>query len=71
MNAKLSSVSDKSMNLTYNACGSRFSNKIAEIILAASDSTTAHEVCHREPHAGVVVSGANTPEIHAFVRYCR
>ena len=43
MNVKLSTVSDKKMDLTCSACGHEFSYKIADLILTTSDDATTHE----------------------------
>jgi ribosomal protein L37E len=60
MNVKLSTVSDKKMDLTCSACGHNFSYKIADLILATSDDTTTHEVRQRAVCRGCGARGNNT-----------
>ncbi len=60
MNVKLSTVSDKKMDLTCSACGHNFSYKIADLILATSDDTTTHEFRQRAVCSGCGVRGNNT-----------
>ena len=64
MNTKLSAVSDKRMDLTCSACGHEFSYKIADLILATSDTSTdyctTHEVRQRAVCRGCGVRGDNT-----------
>jgi hypothetical protein len=60
MNVKLSTVSDKKMDLTCSACGHNFSYKIADLILATSDDTTTHVVRQRAVCRGCGARGNNT-----------